>query len=123
MFRWCIRLLPLALMGAFTWMSHQQVLPGGMEFPHPWDKLAHGSAYAVLGAVAALAWGRPSRRALVLVWGILVAFGALDEIHQSFVPGRSCSLGDWGADATGSGLGVLAAGSLLRRRARRMAAA
>jgi VanZ family protein len=33
-----------------------------------------------------------------------VAYGASDEVHQAFVPGRSADPADWAADA----LGVLA---------------
>ena len=34
--------------------------------------------------------------------------GALDELHQSLVPGRSAELGDWLADAVGVALGSFA---------------
>jgi VanZ family protein len=36
-----------------------------------------------------------------------VGYGALDEWHQSFVPGRELSAGDWVADSTGVMLGLL----------------
>jgi VanZ family protein len=34
--------------------------------------------------------------------------GAVDEWHQSFIPGRSMSLPDWVADTAGATVGVLA---------------
>lgn len=34
-------------------------------------------------------------------------FGALDEVHQSFVPGRFASIYDFYADLVGGGIGVL----------------
>ena len=40
-------------------------------------------------------------------------FGATDEWHQLFVPGRSCELGDWVADSLGGGLGLLAGSAQL----------
>jgi VanZ family protein len=36
-----------------------------------------------------------------------VAFGALDEVHQGFVPGRSQDAMDWVADAAGAALAVV----------------
>ena len=35
------------------------------------------------------------------------AYGATDEWHQSFVPGRETELGDWVADATGAAVALL----------------
>jgi VanZ family protein len=66
------------------------------------DKVAHLVLYTLLGA--ALAWGRlrspnPPRHALLLALGIV--YGALDEWHQAFVPGRTPSVLDWVADTVG----------------------
>lgn len=38
---------------------------------------------------------------------ITSTYGIIDEIHQSFVPGRSCSIFDWIADTGGAILGAL----------------
>jgi VanZ family protein len=77
-------------------------LPGGMS-----DKLAHAIGYAVLGGLVARAVAggfplalSPSGAALSVV--IAVAYGASDEWHQSFVPGRTADLRDLLADATGA---------------------
>jgi VanZ family protein len=67
------------------------------------DKVLHFGAYALLGfllAHAASASGASPRWAVPLGW----LYGASDEFHQSFVPGRSMDPADWAADA----LGVLA---------------
>lgn len=67
------------------------------------DKLAHFVAYSVFGFAlghARFHSGIPFAAAAVI--GAL--YGLSDELHQSFVPGRSAELGDWVADA----LGVLA---------------
>lgn len=37
---------------------------------------------------------------------IVSLYGVADEIHQSFTPGRSCSVFDWMADTLGSALGI-----------------
>jgi VanZ family protein len=70
------------------------------------DKLAHLTAYAVLGFLLARARGA-GRAALWLPILLGLAYAASDEIHQSFVPGRSADPFDWVADAIGVALGVL----------------
>ena len=70
------------------------------------DKVAHLGLYAVLGATLAL--GRRRSRgevphAWLLALGIL--YGATDEWHQMYVPGRSAELADWLADIAGVVLG------------------
>ncbi|HUP53571.1 MAG TPA: VanZ family protein [Longimicrobiales bacterium] len=85
-----------------------------------WDKIAHAGLYTVLGAT--LAYGKhhatPSPPHWVLV-GIGALYGATDEWHQTFVPGRSPDLGDWVADVMGVLLGytglLLMLGWLTRR--------
>lgn len=82
------------------------------------DKVAHLVLYTVLGLT--LAWTRrrpargsgPSHRALLLAG---IAYGASDEIHQIFVPGRTPSLADWGADIIGVALGYALGVTLLTR--------
>jgi VanZ family protein len=37
---------------------------------------------------------------------IATAYGAIDEFHQSFVPGRSSTVADGIADAAGAALGA-----------------
>jgi hypothetical protein len=83
------------------------VLPAGA------DKLVHLGLYLILGLL--LAWGKtrtgfagPAIRLLIMGAG----YGALDEWHQSFVPGRDVSAGDWLADTAGVALGLLLFSSL-----------
>ncbi|MBB6099181.1 VanZ family protein [Deinobacterium chartae] len=66
----------------------------------PWDKLAHGLSYALLGYLLARASARPN-----LAWVLAAWFGASDEVHQAFVPLRSAGLDDWLADLLGAFLG------------------
>jgi VanZ family protein len=68
------------------------------------DKLAHFLAYAILGACAARALPRRESAPLAVLLG--VAYGASDELHQHFVPGRSVEFGDWVADSLGVCAGV-----------------
>ncbi len=80
----------------------------GVGLPPGADKLAHGGLFLILGW--SLAWGRESTGSslpglLFLLIG--VGYGALDEWHQSFVPGRDASVGDWVADSAGVMLGLV----------------
>jgi VanZ family protein len=83
-------------------------LPPGMS-----DKSAHGIGYTGLAAVVvrALSGGLPrpvSMRTAVTAVAIAVAYGASDEVHQMFVPGRSAELYDLAADAVGAIAGASA---------------
>ena len=83
------------------------------------DKLGHLLAYALGGAIGSAA--APRRRSQRRVLIALVAFGALLELVQAAVPGRSPSLGDLASNVAGVLLGraitYLAARALLRRAA------
>jgi VanZ family protein len=74
----------------------------------------HTAEYALLGFLLARALGR-DRFAIAVVVGSL--YGASDEYHQTFVPGRSGNdLGDWIADTIGTALGVLVYARLISAR-------
>ena len=82
------------------------------------DKIVHVGLYAGLAWLctrAVLAGGR--RPSPVWVVAAVAAFGAVDEWHQRFIPGRSTSAADWAADAAGAAAGVLAATLDARRAA------
>jgi VanZ family protein len=77
------------------------------------DKQMHSLGYAFLGllAVRAVAGGLPARvtpRVALLAMLITVGYGATDELHQSFVPGRSAEIYDLFADAVGGALALSA---------------
>jgi VanZ family protein len=89
------------------------------------DKLVHIFLYGVLAGLCArplarLAAARArgmSGPALVLTAAALATFyGATDELHQRWVPGRSSDLEDLVADAAGAVAGALVAALVLRRR-------
>ena len=82
------------------------------------DKGVHGVLYLVLGVLAIralLSQRAPVWQLLVLVL-VVLAFGALDELHQRFIPGRTADPRDWVADAVGSVVGM--AGGIVRLRRR-----
>lgn len=76
------------------------------------DKGVHFVEYGTLSVLLthALRSTAAQRNALAL-WAaavlITVVWGAIDEIHQAFVPGRFSDVGDLIADACGAALGSL----------------
>ena len=83
------------------------------------DKGVHWALYFVLGFLSARAVlaDRSARVAeLFVVLSVILVFGALDEMHQRWIPGRSADPRDWVADAIGSFSGMTAALVLARRR-------
>jgi VanZ family protein len=88
------------------------------------DKTQHFAAYAGLGLVTLRATTGATLAGLgagpaVTAWAIATAYGASDEYHQRFVPGRSPDVLDLGADALGAAGAIAAAwlsGILLRSR-------
>lgn len=73
------------------------------------DKVSHAAAYAVLGLTLAYAL-HPSGVPRWALWTVALGwlYGASDEFHQSFVPGRSPDAADWLADAVGVLIGTFA---------------
>ncbi len=133
--RWSVVLVAAA---AIFWESSRPV-PAGLMPPIPQsDKLAHALAYAVFAmlvfrALVSRSTGIPAcagesqtiptrrddpqmpKKALVL--GVILAslYGASDELHQHFVPCRSCDVFDWLADTGGAAAAALAWPWLTRR--------
>ncbi len=76
------------------------------------DKLLHFSAYALLGILffrAFETFPALSNHHLTIIISILCAglYGASDEIHQYFVPGRNADIIDLAADFAGGFAGVM----------------
>jgi VanZ family protein len=90
----------LALFAATHVPNDMPILPSGRA-----DKLVHFAAYAVLAALLATTWqlaaGHLTMRHLVILWIVIVLYGAIDEWLQIPV-GRDCNLWDWTADALGA---------------------
>lgn len=75
-------------------------------------KIAHFGIYTVLGFFVCLSFSGtkfryPARSGMSLA--ICILYAAADEIHQYFVPGRSCQFGDVLIDGGGAFLGILLA--------------
>jgi len=76
------------------------------------DKVLHGLEYAILGFLVVRGWG-PFRERTIGRWHewvpylILIVFAAIDEYHQTWIPGRFSEWFDWMADALGITIGYL----------------
>lgn len=111
---------PLALMVVIFYLSHQPDLSSGLGVVDlVGRKLVHAAEYALLCALwwRALRPAVPPRVALVASLAVSIAYAVSDEIHQSFVPGRTATPIDVSIDAVGAGLAAL----IVRRRQRRPA--
>ena len=88
-------------------------------------KCAHFTEYLVLGLfmmLAAVNTRQQKKSAYItglITWIIGTAYAVSDELHQLFVPGRSCELRDMCIDAVGIFCGVLIISGVKRVRSRR----
>jgi VanZ family protein len=87
-----------------------------------WDKSLHLVEYGGLGALLLLALRASAvapRRAVLGAVAAASLYGATDELHQAFVPGRTCDARDWAADSVGGAAGAGALVVALRQRGAR----
>jgi VanZ family protein len=111
------------MMAAQLFLSSQSRLPDVLPAVPGGDKLQHGTWFFVLGLLAFRSgrlgegWSRPVTAGLVLAGALL--WGAGDELHQLFVPGRQAEVADLAADVAGTALAVALGEPLLRRLGRR----
>ena len=95
-------LWPLAIALLIVVASSRSAV-AGPRIPH-FDKVVHFFVYGLLATLVC----RQGRGWRSVGWTLLAVstFGASDEWHQYFVPGRSCEWGDWIADTSGAALSV-----------------
>ncbi len=113
MSKWLDGLGLVVYCGLIFGLSAQEKLPVPEVF-HFQDKLIHAAAYFVM---AVFSW-RAFRHVIIKPQSLTVLavmfcslYGVSDEWHQSFVPGRTTSIGDWLADTIGA---VMAMAGLLK---------
>lgn len=77
------------------------------------DKIYHFIEYGILSVLLTIAFVNaspkwfPESRIWVAAALISILYGASDEIHQMFVPGRFATIADWVSDVIGSIAGVV----------------
>jgi VanZ family protein len=93
-------------------------------------KGAHFAEYTILGGFlvpAVTEWMAVDKTPVpdsvrsirIISWLVGTLYAVTDEIHQYFVPGRSCELRDIGIDSCGVLAGVLVVSLLMRSKERR----
>lgn len=95
---------PLALAVLIFAASSRARVASPRGIPHV-DKIAHFMVYGLLGTLVCRTQRLDARGAA----GALVIaslYGVSDELHQSFVPGRTLQLADWIADTCGAALAI-----------------
>jgi hypothetical protein len=102
---------PLALMGLVWFLSAQPDLSSGLRQDFVLRKAAHVTEFALLTILWARAFGglrpRPREgRPLLAAAAVALAWAAVDERHQHFVPGRVGAVHDVAIVAIGIVLAV-----------------
>lgn len=82
-------------MAFIFYLSSKPSIPIYINFPNI-DKILHFFIYFFLGILLSII---PISKLILILLGIL--YGASDEIHQSFVPGRESSFFDFFFDTLG----------------------
>jgi VanZ family protein len=105
-----VRRVPAMLYAIFIFAMSQKDYPVHSD-PGFDLSLFHPVLYATLGFFLCLAHHLPSatgnrQHIIPAVLGLGTLYGALDELHQSFIPGRTASLVDLGLDVIGLLLGL-----------------
>lgn len=93
-FKWIPAII---IIGCSWYLSSQPTIEHLPRFPHA-DKVVHFICFGGLCFWITFALKKKTPLAIVLT----SIYGIIDEIHQSFVPGRACSIFDWIADTAGA---------------------
>ena len=101
--RW-VRLAGVLLWAMFVWWWSSK--PGSALPNLPFGSLVtnggHVALFGILGGLLFLAWTGPLAERFYWSAGTAAAFGIVDELHQTWVPGRSSSIADVLSDASGA---------------------
>ena len=89
--------------GLIWWMSSFALPPQPVGIVYVWDKLKHVAEFFILAILLfnAISESTKSTTAVFLAIIITAVYGIIDEVHQSFVPGRMFSYLDMASDAVG----------------------
>lgn len=95
---------------SFAEMDSQMQVSFADMIDHPIRKMAHAAEYAVLGFLLTGSYADTNRKRFsrfCIPAGLGALYAVSDELHQLFVPGRSCELTDMLIDSSGVILGTL----------------
>lgn len=97
-------LAAIAIVFCIFWGADSDLALTTLHLSPPYDKLLHLSVY---GSIAFLFRSSGILTMPFLVWCVVVVVGALDELHQMNIIGRTAALDDLAADAFGAMLGLI----------------
>ena len=103
MFRW----IPALFIIAMSWYLSSKSQIGLIPLFYGADKLVHLVCFAGLSFWGTFALNIKSYKSFWLPTIFVSVYGIIDEIHQSFTPGRDVSFFDWCCDSIGAVLGSL----------------
>ena len=105
--------------GIITMLKDWLASAAAALFGHPVDvsPIGHFAEFFLFGSVLvnALRWHMPLKRAMLAAILLASAYGITDEIHQIFVPMRSCDPADWAVDTVAALIGALATAGVIRK--------
>ncbi|MBC6719733.1 VanZ family protein [Treponema sp. Marseille-Q4130] len=121
-FVYCMRCMSIVVALAIFMLSSRSKLPlpDSALFPGM-DKVLHALAFGCFAFAFSYWLGRDMWKSKLAVCVLIVCiaaacYGASDEIHQIFVPGRDASVYDWIADCTGAFAASLLRTTIVRRK-------
>ncbi len=120
-FVYCMRFMSIVVAAAIFVLSSRSKLPlpDSVVFPGM-DKVLHALAFGCFAFAfsywfGSALWKTKPFLCVLIVCIAAACYGASDEIHQIFVPGRDASVYDWIADCTGALIASLLRTALVRR--------
>ena len=123
-FVYCMRCMSIIVaLSIFMLSSRSKLpLPDSTLFPGM-DKVLHAFAFGCFAFSFSYWLGRDMWKAkpavcVFIVCVVAACYGASDEIHQMFVPGRDASVYDWIADCTGALAASLVRTAIVRKKGR-----
>lgn len=101
-----VKWIPALFIFGISWyLSSQETIEQMPEFWNA-DKFVHFICFGGLSFWVSFACNIRVKNMFWLPSAIVSVYGIIDEIHQSFTPGRECSVFDWCADTLGGVMGA-----------------
>jgi VanZ family protein len=96
-------LITLGYMGIIFYLSTIK-LPISLSLPNNSDKVIHFCTYATLAFLSYISFRKSgvSKYLLLLSFFFVTLYGIINEVYQSYVPGRDASFGDIIANSFGA---------------------
>lgn len=101
------RMVPVGFYNGLIWTVSSMSINVNV---HGADKIAHITEYSGLGFLMAIGlgvWGEKFSAKAAHCVSLAILCGAIDELHQHFVPGRRMDIFDLMADTLGISIGLL----------------